>query len=232
MTKILFLSGLTALLLSGQQVGPFQLGTPRTEIARKFGAPTIFYAPEAQRHFFGETEYNAAVGIWSLWDVYRRKTLTNEYELRLMFGFDQRESRLHPVRRLSSVDFEIDKPAGYLSILGDLSEAEGLCVGGCLIYGTGFDGSIVIMAEHPSAEDTSLANLLYHGFDDGQPPEYPEQVGIRLYLERPIGADPRKLPSDWNAPVVRASLETMPSDAVYRFSRAPLLPVLLGKWPR
>jgi len=97
---------------------------------------------------------------------YVRRTDLNEYELRLEFGQDDSESRLHPVTRLRRVEIAIDRPRPAKEVLADVPEALQLCDRGCSLLGVVTDGNfnyephIIAYPAQPTAEQSHVAALL------------------------------------------------------------------------
>lgn len=97
---------------------------------------------------------------------YVRRTDVNEYELRLEFGQDDSESRLHPVTRLRRVEIAIDRPRPAKEVLADIPEALQLCGSGCSLLGVVTDGNfnyephIIAYPAQPTAEQSRVAALL------------------------------------------------------------------------
>jgi hypothetical protein len=212
------------------------LGEARTSISKRVGAPRTFYTPEdGGRHLFGDSEYRAAIGIWSpILDVYQRKSENNEFEFRLKFGFDDRDSKLHPIERLESIQIVIDRPTGYLSILADLPEASAVCQMSCLVYGDPF-GNIKVIPEKPSIEEQALSLLIHNQFRSSDQAEAIQQIGITLYLDQTtwISQGRRNSPiPNWNSPVIEARITTMNGDPTLRLPHTKPEPAsLLGRWP-
>jgi len=95
-----------------------------------------------------EKAYGPAVGyIWRgisylqypdttepVYAIYRRKDGLNEYEFRISYWFDSRDSHLHPVARVSTITLMTDQPIQIRGMLERLGWAKDFCYAGCVIH--------------------------------------------------------------------------------------------------
>jgi hypothetical protein len=194
---------LLALSFSGAaQVMTFQAGAVREDVFQQFGAPKMFWASEPGKRLFGDDEYRAALGIWSMDDVYERQTAENRYEIRVKYSSDARESRLNPKKRITSLDVLVDKPGSYRKTLADSAEAREICASGCKLYGiTGYDIRydrryyILAYPIHPSAGQLEAGMLAATGYKpDGARDKW--CIAVKLNLEGRVSR-PDPQPPDW-----------------------------------
>jgi hypothetical protein len=160
----------------------FKLGMVKQEVQQSFGQPSGCYVPEDGRYYpIDECSY--VHRVWDrVFDVYKRKTSTNEYRIQVIYGPDSRESRLHPKIRLAEINFLLDKPKGANFVLADISEITAWCSSGCKLYGAE-DSKLLLCPENPSQEQRKLAALVaadylpYDGDSDWVP-------SIELFSEK------------------------------------------------
>jgi hypothetical protein len=167
---------------------------------------------------------------------YARRTDINEYELRLEFGQDDSESRLHPVTRLRRVEIMIDRPRPAKLVLADIPEALQLCDGGCSLLG-GISDAIFLYEPHiiaypvrPTAKQSSLAALLGTNWRPGTA-KTAWVPAVILRWGSPYGTSHG--PVDWlNKPIERATFTVVAPSAEMKpmkyFNYHP--PVELGTW--
>jgi hypothetical protein len=79
------------------------------------------------------------------WDIYWRKTATNEYRISITYDPDFTNSKLHPVDRVSYIRFELDHPRPIVEVLADLPETSSVCPYSCA-GAVGFNGLIIAPA--------------------------------------------------------------------------------------
>jgi hypothetical protein len=144
----------------------FRLGMLKQEVLQAFGQPSGCYVPESSQ-YYPISECAAAHRVWDrVFEVYHRKTATNEYQIEFIYGPDSRESRLHPKIRLGRLDFLLDKPRSADAVLADVPEIALWCSAGCLLSG---GESLLVCPENPTDEQRQLAALAAaeHLPDDG-----------------------------------------------------------------
>jgi TonB family protein len=126
-------------------VPTFSLGATREAVMARLGAPR-YYIDGRSGTVISTSRYPRISGIYPLAaPVYFRKTLTNEYELRLSFELDDSQSRLHPTERLSGVHIRIDRPRPFIEIASDILEATVLCRQSCSAKATNWIWDSIIL---------------------------------------------------------------------------------------
>lgn len=136
------------------------LGMTREELLKTFGSASRCYVPKTYKHF-PSAECAAARGVWDIVvDVYNRKTKANEYEIRVGYGADARQSRLHPQVRLGRFDFFVDRLMTAQELLADIPEIAAWCSSGCRIVGVPYPSpELMLYVEAPTSEQRQLAAL-------------------------------------------------------------------------
>jgi hypothetical protein len=112
------------------------LGMRGSQVREIFGDPKAYWDGGGMRYL---PEQARAIPPSSAYmDVYEVSTALNTYEMRISYGSDDSESRLHPTPRVFSVHFELDKRVALNDVrklLQDLPEAVALCGAECSIAG-------------------------------------------------------------------------------------------------
>jgi hypothetical protein len=144
----------------------FVLGITVDELYKAFGMPSMYYDIEIRKYMVMTVEVDAARELGHrVSDVYTRKTASNTYEFIAHHEYDDRQSRLHPTKRVTSVRFELDRPVTDVKdLLADLPEAVRLCSKGCTILKFSLkhsdfikDEELFVQPTNPSPEQLSEA---------------------------------------------------------------------------
>jgi hypothetical protein len=142
----------------------FVLGVTSDELHRTFGVPSTYWDVQTKSYLTATTEIAAARELGHrLIDVYEPKTARNTYEFRAAHEFDERQSHLHPTRRITDVVFELDRPVpatDFKTLLADFPEAATLCAGGCTIYDTSGYYGLSVQPTNPSLGELREATLI------------------------------------------------------------------------
>lgn len=110
----------------------FRVGMSQAEMHAAFGEPQSYLDVRAQRHLT-RAEFLAVRGTCLCRPLYSRKTAQNEYEVLIFEETDDSASRLHPVVRINSVRFTLDRDMSPEEALADIAEAKALCAGQCAL---------------------------------------------------------------------------------------------------
>lgn len=161
-----------ALTLVGLLVGPeiwaqtkavLKLGESNEEVVRDFASPARY----RMGHYYYSKVPVIATGD-PLFDVYKRQTAQNEYEIWIRYKIDASSSRLHPTLRVEEIRFLLDKARPMKQVMEDLPEVGFACLPGChilvdamfgysvwLVTQLGGDGTLV----SGNIEDPATGNL-------------------------------------------------------------------------
>ena len=142
----------------------FELAITRKEARTRWGEPVecrYTFDPE-QCTAPDEYDWGKRKALGFLYDVYRRKTDNNTYEVQVKFSMDRTKSERHPEIRVISVIFEAQQPTTVLPMLHDIPEALELCKSGCGMYGDNIGGTpeVVVYPRHASLLQRRLAERM------------------------------------------------------------------------
>lgn len=225
----------------------FALGMTESEVEGVFGKPSGYRGSYSRRRY-PSGGYSAAVAVESrgkIGRLYSRTSASNEYEIRVYYGSDVSKSVLHPVAKVSSVEFIVDRPAPFRALLADLPEAALLCRVRCVVQGeTSSSRSIVVYQPQPTAEQKSIADGAAGGFERPEDPStrpaednfdwYPS---LRFSWENRVLATDRRAFDSWES--VRIESVTLEAaDPEFNDREATRFPLLglsrsvhLTQWP-
>ena len=157
----------------------FSLGETQQAIMARFGTPR-YYIDGRSGTVIPPSQYPRLVAIYPLAaPVYFRKTITNEYELRLLFYPDDSQSRLHPTERLRAVYIRLDHPRPFIEIASDILEAAALCRQGCSAKATDWVRESIIL--NPGVNRDMASFILTDDLALGS-----RQSAARDWLSRPV----------------------------------------------
>jgi hypothetical protein len=122
--------------------------------------------------------------------IYSRKTASNEYQLRVFYSMDTRQSRLHPTARVVAVDFVFDHPLPLGDALTDLVEAQELCAERCRVVALSKldERKILVYPVAITAEQRDLAGLAAEGYQRAPDEQFSWSPAIFLTPVRPTTA--------------------------------------------
>ena len=197
---------------------PIQLGILQEEVRERWGAPhTIYIPPINEKDTPTVEDYDWGVHVLGLLsDAFRRKTETNEYEVRVFYAPDRRKSQDDPEIRVASVELKPSKPITLLPMLQDLPEAFELCNSGCEMWGSRISTKVMVFPRLPSLRQSRTARLIAYGWKP-MPLEKRDDrddwtLFLRVFLKKRAGDDERTVREiDWmNRPVeqVKVTIDT------------------------
>jgi hypothetical protein len=164
-----------------------RLGMTGAEVRKAFGTPQIYRQSKPARDF-----PSSAAGVMppshDYHDVYEIKTSLNAYDLEVQYAMDDSESRLHPVPRITSIYFELDKRMGIndvSKILDDIPEVAALCGAECTIAENPIMAGYFDLRLHPKAVlPTEQAEADWVGSIFGRYPASRFKPTVILFFER------------------------------------------------
>ena len=173
---------------------PIQLGILQEEVRERWGAPhTIYIPPINEKDTPTVEDYDWGVHVLGLLsDAFRRKTETNEYEVRVFYAPDRRKSQDDPEIRIITIEFKPAKPTTLLPMLQDLPEALELCSSGCEMVVSKIGPSMLVFPQRPSLLQRRTAQEV-------------------VYTWKPMPPEDRDDRLDWTQ-VVDLSFEKMKGD--------------------
>ena len=135
-----------------QTKGVLKLGESNEDVVRDFGSPT--------RYRMGHYYYNKVPVIATgdpLFEVYRRQTAQNEYEIWIRYTLDASSSRLHPALRIEEIRFLLDKVRPMKQAIEDIPEVSLACQLGCHILADVMFAYSVWLVTNPSGSGTVVS---------------------------------------------------------------------------
>jgi hypothetical protein len=132
----------------------FRVGMARETVLIALGEPKEWISQG--RHWTFRPDMSALV-----WEVYNRKTATNEYEISVVYEADSGQSRLHPVIRVEEVRFTLDRHRSVNQTINDLEEIKSLCAAGCKVRGREDSASRELFLFPPSSSGEKSPSVIF-----------------------------------------------------------------------
>jgi hypothetical protein len=153
------------LAISGvaQTSRPIQIGDSRAEVLRSQGLPSLIYAPDVQKYYPLSHRNSVLEVMGRAEDVFEKTFSGVKFEVMADYSLDTSVSRLHPVERVSQIEFTPDKKLPFWKLIGLLPQAKPLCAKGCSMLGNVLY-DVYVYPETVSEDQRALAQRAANGF--------------------------------------------------------------------